>query len=121
MADRQNESEQNENEIVRSTEHTAPVKDAEKRLGVSMLTKIALAAVVICSLIISISCVMKANQLAEEAAELQEQIDDYNEKIARLQYYLNKEVDDEYIVEFAREYLNMHFPDEEIYYNDVNE
>ena len=41
------------------------------------------------------------------------------EKIARLKYYINKEVDDEYIIEYAREYLDMYFPDEEIYSGDA--
>lgn len=106
---------------VEENEIPHPVKDPEKRLGLGMLAKVALASVVICSLVISITCVMRANQLAEEAAEVQAEITDYKEKIARLKYYLDKEVDDDYIIEYAREYLDMYFPDEEIYYNDVNE
>lgn len=103
---------------------TTPItaeRDPEKRLGKSMLMKAALASVVIASLIISITCVMQANQLRARTDELQAEIDDYKEKIARLQYYLNRPVDDEYIIEYAREYLDMYFPDEDVYYNDVNE
>lgn len=103
---------------------TTPItaeRDPEKRLGKSMLMKAALASVVIASLIISITCVMQANQLRARTDELQAEIDDYKEKISRLQYYLNQPVDDEYIIEYAREYLDMYFPDEDVYYNDVNE
>ncbi len=103
------------------SEASKKAPDHEHRLGVSMLTKLALAAVVLSSLIISISCLMKANQLSNRAEELEAEVSEYNEKIKQLKYFINKEVDEEYIIEYAREYLNMHFPDEEIYYNDVNE
>jgi len=102
-------------------ETAAPPRDSEKNLGRSMLMKVALAVVLVASLIISIANLMVANQLRAQTDEYSSEINDYKEKIARLKYYINKEVDDEYIVEYAREYLDMYFPDEEIYYNDVNE
>ena len=86
-----------------------------------MLMKVALASVVVAAIIISIANLMVANQLRAQTDEYQAEIKDYKEKIARLKYYINKEADDDYIVEYAREYLDMYFPDEEIYYNDVNE
>ena len=95
--------------------------EGDKKLGVSMLMKIAIGVLVISSLIISISCLMQANQIRREAEELQAEVDDYTERIKKLKYFLDKEVDDEYIAEYAREYLNMYFPDEEIYYQDVND
>lgn len=95
--------------------------EVEKKLGVSMLMKIALAVLVVSSLVISISCLMQANQLRREADELQAEVDDHNERIKKLKYYLEKEVDDEYIAKYAREYLNMYFPDEDVYYQDVND
>ena len=98
-----------------------PEAETEKSLGKSMLVKVALASVLFASLIISIANLMVTNQLRDQTDEYQAEIDDYKEKIARLKYYINKEVDDEYIIEYAREYLDMYFPDEEIYYNDVNE
>ena len=98
-----------------------PDAETEKSLGKSMLIKVALASVLVASLIISIANLMVTNQLRDQTDEYQAEIDDYKEKINRLKYYINKEVDDEYIIEYAREYLDMYFPDEEIYYNDVNE
>lgn len=95
--------------------------DAESKLGKSMLMKVALATVLVASLVISIANLMVTNQLRDQTDEYQAEIKDYKEKIARLKYYINKEVDDEYVIEYAREYLDMYFPDEEIYYNDVNE
>ena len=98
-----------------------PPREADRNLGKSMLMKVALASVLVASLIISIANLMVANQLRAQTDEYRAEIKDYKEKIARLKYYINKEVDDDYIVEYAREYLDMYFPDEEIYYNDVNE
>lgn len=98
-----------------------PVVDTEKSLGKSMLMKVALASVLVASLVISIANLMMHNQLRDQTDEYQAEIADYKEKIARLKYYINKDVDDEYIIEYAREYLDMYFPDEEVYYNDVNE
>ena len=43
------------------------------------------------------------------------------EENRKLQYFLNKEVDEDYIIEYARDVLGMYFPDEDVYYNDVNE
>ena len=94
---------------------------SEKNLGRSMLMKVALASVLVASLVISIANLMVTNQLRDQTDEYQAQIDDYKKKIAELKYFINKEVDDEYIIEYARKYLDMYFPDEDIYYNDVNE
>ena len=102
-------------------EGDAPQADTESKLGKSMLMKVALATVLVASLVISIANLMVTNQLRDQTDEYQAEIKDYKEKIARLKYYINKEVDDEYVIEYAREYLDMYFPDEEIYYNDVNE
>ncbi len=95
--------------------------EAEKKLGMSMLMKVALCVLVISSLIIGISCLMQANQAKREIKELQAEIDDREEKIKKLIYYINADVDDAYIEEIAREIWNMYYPDEDIYYKDVND
>lgn len=110
------------NEITAAPEMPqAPAHESERRLGMSMLVKVALASVVISSLIISVVCVMTANQLYAEKDVLLTQIDHVEESIKSKLYFLNKPVDDNYIIEFARKYLNMFFPDEDVYYNDVND
>ena len=95
--------------------------DSEKSLGKSMLMKVALASLLIASLIISISNVMRSNQLRAQAEEMQAEYDKLKEENRKLQYFLNKEVDENYIIEYARDVLGMYFPDEDVYYNDVNE
>ena len=116
------ESEQNQPAVIDPYAETPPPAiETDKRVGRSMLMKVALASVVVAALIISIANLMVTNQLRAQTDEYEAEIKDYKEKIARLKYYINKEVDDEYIIEYAREYLDMYFPDEDIYYNDVNE
>jgi cell division protein FtsB len=115
------DTEQEQITVIRAEDPVSPAADTEKRVGKSMLMKVALASVVVAALIISIANLMVANQLRAQTDEYQAEIREYKEKIARLKYFINKEVDDEYIIEYAREYLDMYFPDEDIYYNDVNE
>ena len=104
-----------------ATDPVALAPDSEKSLGRSMLMKVALASLLIASLVISISNVMRANQLRAQAEEMQAEYDKLKEENRKLQYFLNKEVDEDYIIEYARDVLGMFFPDEDVYYNDVNE
>ena len=106
---------------VTSTDPTLSVPESEKSLGRSMLMKVALASLLVASLIISISNVMRSNQLRAQAEEMQAEYDKLKEENRKLQYFLNKEVDEDYIIEYARDVLGMYFPDEDVYYNDVNE
>lgn len=98
-----------------------PAPESEKSLGKSMLMKVALASLLVAALVISISNVMRANQLRAQAEELQAEYDKLKEENRKLQDFLNKEVDEDYIIEYARDVLGMYFPDEDVYYNDVND
>ena len=104
-----------------ATDPVAPTPDPEKSLGRSMLMKVALASLLVAALVISISNVMRANQLRAQAQEMQAEYEKLKEENRKLQYFLNKEVDENYIIEYARDVLGMYFPDEDVYYNDVNE
>ena len=95
-------------------------RESEKSLGRSMLMKVALASLLVASLVISISNVMRANQLRAQAQEMQAEYEKLKEENRKLQYFLNKEVDENYIIEYARDVLGMYFPDEDVYYNDDN-
>ncbi len=93
-------------------------KDVETKLGLSMLAKVALSVLVAVSLIISISCLMKFNQLETERKELEAELAEYNDVIRELQDIINSPMDDEYIIEQAKDKLGYYFPDENIYYPD---
>jgi cell division protein FtsB len=95
--------------------------ETEKSLGKSMLMKVALASLVVATLVIGIANVMRINQLNAQKEEMQAEYERLREENKKLQYFLNKEVDEDYIIEYARDVLGMYFPDEDVYYNDVNE
>ena len=105
-------------DVVPEEESSVSEHEQEKQLGFSMLAKLALAAVITASFVIIISRLMQFNELQKEKEEYQKKLDYYEEKIGRLQYYINKEIDDEYIAEYVREHLDKFFSDEEIFYND---
>ncbi len=94
--------------------------DTERRRGVSLFARVALAAVVVASLIISVSSIMRYNELEEQKAELQAEIDRCNDDIEEKQQLLNAPVDRDYIARMARERLGLHFPDENVYYSRIN-
>ena len=123
MADRDEHFRNEENRLmVNETETVSPpAPESEKSLGKSMLMKVALASVLVAALVISIANVMRANQLRAQAEEMQTEYEKLKEENRKLQYFLNKEVDEDYIIEYARDVLGMYFPDEDVYYNDVNE
>lgn len=92
--------------------------EVETKLGLSMLGKVALSVLVAVSLIISISCLMRFNQLETERKELEAELAEYNEAIRELQDIINSPMDDEYIIQQAKDKLGYYFPDENIYYQD---
>ncbi len=59
---------------------------------------------------------VELNSLLEEKAELEQTIEDYSDRVDELEYQLEKEIDDEYIIKIARERLGLHLPNEKIFY-----
>ena len=123
MAQQMNRPEDPRQDLPTTSDERAvtPAPESEKSLGKSMLMKVALASLLVAALVISISNVMRANQLRAQAEELQAEYDKLKEENRKLQYFLNKEVDEDYIIEYARDVLGMYFPDKDVYYNDVND
>lgn len=123
MADNRDRFEKEKQELKVPNPETAPAvtPESEKSLGKSMLMKVALASLLVAALVISIANVMQVNQLRAQNEEMQAEYERLREENKKLQYFLNKEVDEDYIIEYARDVLGMYFPDEDVYYNDVNE
>ena len=59
---------------------------------------------------------MKYNELKEEKEKLEEQIEQSQDEIDKLNQDIAAPMDDEYIIKVAREKLNLYFPDETIFY-----
>lgn len=104
------------------TEQALPIADAdsEKRRGLSLLSRVALACVLVASLIISVTSIMRHNELEAQKQELQAEIERYEEENRELEHLINAPVDDDYIARMARERLGLHFPGEDVYYSHYN-
>lgn len=86
------------------------------------LVKLLLGALLITSIIIFVSGVIKYTQLAERQEMLEAEVQALEDEIEELQYLIGVSSDNnEYIIRIARKKLNLHFPDEIVYYNNVNE
>ncbi len=59
---------------------------------------------------------VELNNLLEEKEELEQTLEDYSDRVDELEYQLEKEIDDEYIIKIARERLGLHLPNEKIFY-----
>ena len=68
-----------------------------------------------------ITGIMKFDELQRTKAELEERIEAVEYEIDELEYLIESPIDYDYIVRVAREKLNLHLPDEIVYYNDIND
>ena len=80
-----------------------------------------LGVLVVTSIGIFANSVMRYNALMDEQRALEEELSTYREMREELEELLNSEADYDYIVKIAKEKLGLYFPDEEIYYNDINQ
>ena len=83
------------------------------------LLKVFVALLFIFSLVFFIWSVMKYNKLLEEKEDKARYISELREEIDELEYLVDMPLDDEYKIRIARERLGMCFPDEMIFYTDV--
>ena len=105
---------------------------SEKNLGKSIkkglsapyarvLLRLMLALLVVTSLGMFLTGVMKYNEFKREKAVLEKEKAALTEEIEELRYLIDCPMDYDYIVRVAREKLGLYLPDETIYYNDYND
>lgn len=63
------------------------------------------------------SKLVEYNELQAKKSELEEKVDSYKNSIEELEYWLEAPMDDDYIMKFAREKLDLFRPDEIIFNN----
>lgn len=85
--------------------------------GSSFFLKIAIVLFMVFSIVMIVQLQQEFSDLEEKHEQLVDEIDDYEERIAELQYELDRPLDNEYIIEIARKKLNYHLPDEIIFEN----
>ncbi len=78
---------------------------------------IAVIVIIVLSIYLLINLRVRVNEQLESIESFGKLLDEQREKVAKLQYELDRPIDDEYIIEIAREKLNYHLPNEIIFYN----
>ena len=86
-----------------------------------VLLRVILAILLVGSLALFASGVIKYTELQREKQSLEIKKAELAEEIEELKYFLDHPVDGEYIVRMAREKLGLNLPGEIIYYNDTND
>lgn len=97
------------------------VKKGLKAPYARVLSRLMLAALLTVSVILFAASIVKYDELQREKAALEKERDALQTEVEELRYLLDCPVDFDYIVRVAREKLNLHLPDEIVYYNDYNE
>ena len=92
----------------------------KKQFSLTLLVRVLVGVLVVTSIGIFANSVMRYNALMEEQRALEEELSNYREMREELEELLNSEAEYDYIVKIAKEKLGLYFPDEEIYYNDIN-
>ncbi len=96
-------------------------KEERRRLPVtSLFLRIFLIVLVGLTVTLLATRLMEYNRLREERRQLERQMEQTQESIDELQYLLDAPVDRDYIIRVAREKLGLNFPDETVYFNDLN-
>ncbi|MBQ7355528.1 MAG: septum formation initiator family protein [Clostridia bacterium] len=74
---------------------------------------------VVLALFSIVSSQMTINELNAQKEELAEEVIAVQDEVDEMRFDLERPIDDEYIIRFAREKLGLHFPGETIFHYDV--
>lgn len=85
----------------------------------SFLSKLAVLAVVAFAAVTLVQLQMKYNEYKYEREQLRAEVDDYQDLYDELLEKAESEADRDYVVEVAKEKLNLRLPEEVIFYNDL--
>jgi cell division protein FtsB len=86
-----------------------------------VLLRIALTVLVVSSLALFATGIMRYSELQREKEALEKRVDALSEEIEELKYLVEHPIDKEYIVRMAKEKLGLNLPGEIIFYNDSND
>ena len=96
------------------------MEEKKRQFSLSLLVRIFLAVIVVVSLAVFVSSVMRYNELRAEQEELEETRAELIEEKEELIELSESKGTDKFVVKMARKFWNLFFPDEEVYYNDRN-
>lgn len=96
------------------------VKPKKKQFSLSLMVRVFLTVMVVVSIVVFVSGVMKFNELRQKQQELEESKAILVEEKEELQELLDSENSESYIIRMARKFWGLFFPDEEVIFNDRN-
>lgn len=85
------------------------------------MLRLMLSLLIIVSVALFVTSILKYSEIEREKEALENKKEALELEVEELQYLIDCPVDYDYIVRVARERLNLHLPDEIVYYNDYNE
>ena len=91
----------------------------EHRTAASTAVRIFLVLLFIFAMVFFLWSMMKYNEIMEEKKENEAYIEQLGDEISRLQYLVEAPLDDAYKIRVAREKLGMCFPDEIVFYSEM--
>lgn len=97
------------------------VKTGLKQPYAKVLLRLMLALLLTVAVVLFLTSLLKYGELQREREMLEKERDALTLEVEELRYLIDCPVDYDYIVRVAREKLNLHLPDEMVYYNDYNE
>ncbi len=92
----------------------------DRKNTLSSVVKVFIALLFIFAVVFFLWSVMQYNKIMEEKAEKEAYIEQLKDDIDELEYLVQMPLDDNYKIRIAREKLGMCFPDEIIYYTDLD-
>ncbi len=93
---------------------------ADKKSTASVVIRIFLVLLLLFAIAFFVWSVMKYNDIMEQKQERLARIEELNDEIDRLQYFVDAPLDDAYKIRVAREKLGMCFPDEIIFHTELD-
>ena len=93
---------------------------AEKKNPASLLIQGFLILLFVFALVFFLWSLMKYNKIMEDKKEDEAYVEQLEDEIEELEYLLNAPLDEAYKIRIAREKLGMCFPDEIIFYTDMD-
>ena len=112
--------EKHRDSAVTEKEIAKAIKKGIKAPRIKVVARLLLATLVIASLATFITGIIRYNEIQREAEALEEKIEEREGIVERLEYFLDAPVDYDYIVQMAKEKLNLFLPNEIIFNNDTN-
>jgi len=92
----------------------------DRKNALSSVVKVFIALLFVFAVVFFLWSVMQYNKIMEEKAEKEAYIEQLKDDIDELEYLVEMPLDDNYKIRIAREKLGMCFPDEIIYYTDLD-